>query len=170
MYRLNRNNVAVTNPATSIADQLVDGQRSTGVELGLSGKVSKAWSIHGGYARQDAKLLATTSATALNGAAIGMVPHSTASLWNRYDFTPALGVGLGLVHRTDMFTSTSNAVVLPAYTRADAALYYAVSAQLRLQLNVENLGDKKYYLYANGDNNITAGSPRAYRLSLHTRF
>lgn len=170
VYRLNRQNVAVTNPATGIADQLVDGQRSTGVEVGLSGQLAKGWSVHGGYAHQDAKLLATTSATALNGAAIGMVPRSTASLWNRYDFNPTLGVGLGLVHRADMFTSTSNAVLLPAYTRTDAALYYAVNAQLRLQLNVENLTDKKYYLYANGDNNITPGSPRAYRLSLHTQF
>lgn len=166
VYRLNRNNVAVVNPATGIADRLVDGQRTNGVEIGINGKITKAWSINGGYAHQDAKLLAT----ALNGAIVGMVPKNTLSLWNRYDFTQAVGAGLGLIRRDDMFASTSNTVVLPSYTRVDAALFYTINANYKLQVNVENLTDKKYYLYANGDNNITPGSPRAYRVSLHANF
>jgi catecholate siderophore receptor len=170
VYRLNRNNVAVVNPATGIADQLVDGQRSNGVEIGINGNVTKAWSINGGYAHQDAKLLATASATAVKGALIGNVPKNTASLWNRYDFTPAFGAGLGLIYRDDMFASTSNTVTLPGYTRVDAALFYAITPNYRVQVNVENVGDKKYYLYANGDNNITPASPRAYRFSLHATF
>lgn len=167
VYRLNRDNVAVVNPATGIVDQLADGQRTNGVELGINGRLSSAWSINGGYAHQDAKLLATTSATALNGAAVGMVPQNTFSMWNRYDFTQALGAGLGLIHRSDMFTSTSNAVVLPAYTRFDAAVFYEINPKLKLQINVENLANKTYFLSANGDNNITPGSPRVYRVSLH---
>jgi catecholate siderophore receptor len=170
LYRLNRNNVAVVDPATGIADQLVDGQRTNGVEIGIGGKLTKHWSINGGYAHQDAKLLATASATALNGATVGMVPKNTFALWNRYDFTRALGAGLGLIYRGAMFTSTSNAVTLPAYTRIDAALFYTIDANTRLQLNVENLADKQYYAYANGDNNITPGSPRALRVSLHAKF
>ena len=170
LYRLNRTNVAVVNPATGIADQLVDGQRTNGVEIGIGGNVTKSWSINGGYAHQDAKLLATAAATALNGATVGMVPKNTFALWNRYDFTPALGAGLGLIYRDDMFASTSNAVTLPAYARIDAALFYTINANYKVQLNVENLADKKYYAYANGDNNITPGSPRAVRVSLHARF
>ncbi|MRX06625.1 TonB-dependent siderophore receptor [Pseudoduganella sp. FT25W] len=170
VYRLNRNNVAVVNPATGIADRLVDGQRTNGVEIGINGKITKAWSINGGYAHQDAKLLETASTTALNGAIVGMVPKNTLSLWNRYDFTQAVGAGLGLIRRDDMFASTSNTVVLPSYTRVDAALFYTINANYKLQVNVENLTDKKYYLYANGDNNITPGSPRAYRVSLHANF
>jgi len=37
-------------------------------------------------------------------------------------------------------------------------------------LNAENLFDKKYYASAHNDNNITPGSPRALKLSLHARF
>lgn len=170
VYRLNRNNVAVVNPATGIADKLVDGQRTNGVEIGINGNITSAWSINGGYAHQDAKLLATASSTALNGALVGMVPKHTLSLWNRYDFTAAVSAGLGVIRRADMYASTSNSVVLPSYTRVDAALYYTINASYKVQLNVENLTDKKYYLYANGDNNITPGSPRAYRMSLHGNF
>lgn len=170
VYRLKRNNVAVVNPATGIADRLVDGQRTNGVEIGINGKINRNWSINGGYAHQDAKLLATASATAQAGALVGMVPKNTLSLWNRYDFSQQLGAGLGLIRRSDMFASTSNTVVLPSYTRIDAALFYAINAQYKLQLNVENLSDKKYYQFANGDNNITPGSPRAYRVSLRASF
>lgn len=167
VYRLDRKNVAVVNPATGIADQLVDGQRTKGVEIGVNGKLTPAWSVNGGYAHQDAKLSATASATALNGAIVGMVPKNTISLWNRYDFTDAVGAGLGLIRRDDMFASTSNAVTLPSYTRVDAALFYTINRNYTVQFNVENLTDKKYYASANGDNNITPGSPRAYHVSLH---
>ena len=170
LYRLNRNNVAVVNPTTGVADQLADGARTNGLELGVSGNVSKHWSVKGGYAYQDAKLLATASATALSGATVGMVPKHTFALWNRYDLTQDFGAGVGVIYRTDMFASTSNTVTLPGYTRIDAALFYTVSAQFKLQLNVENLGNKKYYAFANGDNNITPGSPRAIRVGLHATF
>jgi catecholate siderophore receptor len=170
VYRLNRTNVAVTNPATGIADQLVDGARTNGVEVGISGKITPSWSIQGGYAHQDASLLATASATALRGASVGMVPKNTVSIWNRYDFAPGFGAGVGVVYRDDMFTSTSNTVVLPGYTRVDAALFYTVSANAKVQVNVENVLDKKYYVNANGDNNITPGSPRAVKLGMHVKF
>jgi catecholate siderophore receptor len=170
LYRLDRSNVAVVNPATGIADQLVDGQRTNGLEIGIGGNICKQWSIKGGYAHQDAKLLASASAIALSGATVGMVPKNTFSLWNRYDFSKALGVGVGIIARDAMFTSTSNKVTLPGATRIDAALFYTVSANVKVQLNVENLLDKKYYAYANGDNNITTASPRAIRLGVHAAF
>ena len=60
--------------------------------------------------------------------------------------------------------------MLPSYTRVDAALFYTINAQYRVQVNVENLTDKKYYAYANGNTDVTPGSPRAYRFSLHANF
>jgi catecholate siderophore receptor len=69
-----------------------------------------------------------------------------------------------------VFASTSNAVVLPAFTRVDAALYYQLGHDYRLQLNVENVFDKRYWASANSDTNITPGSPRALRLTLGVKF
>jgi catecholate siderophore receptor len=170
VYRLTRKNVAVANPATGIADRLVDGARTYGAEVGLAGRITRAWNVNGGYAYQDARLTATASATAQNGAVVQNVPRNSFALWNRYDVTPSLGAGLGVIRRGDSFTSTANTVVMPAYTRIDAALFYAVAPNCQLQLNVENLADRKYYAYANGDNNITPGSPRAFRVTLRTAF
>ena len=58
IYRLDRTNVVVTDPADATRSILVDGQRSKGVELGLGGNVTPQWNVMGGYAYQDAKLTA----------------------------------------------------------------------------------------------------------------
>jgi len=79
-------------------------------------------------------------------------------------------VGLGLVHRGDVFTSADNLVVLPAFTRVDGGVFYDVSDRLLAQLNVENLFDARYYASAHSNTNITPGSPRAFRITLTTRF
>jgi catecholate siderophore receptor len=170
VYRLDRTNVIVADPADATHSILADGQRSKGVELGLSGNVTPQWSVMGGYAWQDATLTAAPSAAIPAGTTVPQVPTHSLSLWNRYDFTPTFGAGLGVAYRDSIFSSTSNKVTLPAFTRVDAALYYALSKQFKLQLNIENLFDKKYYASANSDTNITPGSPRALRVSLNAKF
>ena len=85
------------------------------------------------------------------------------SLWNRYDFTPWLGVWARYITRSDMYTSVSNEVVLPGYTRLDAALYARLDRRLRFQVNVENMVNTHYFLTASNDQNISPGSPAAVR-------
>jgi catecholate siderophore receptor len=171
VYQLDRKNVVVADPADPTRSILVpDGQRSKGVELSLSGSVTPQWSVMGGYAYQDAKLTAAPSRAIPAGTTVPQVPTHSLSLWNRYDFSPVLGAGLGVVYRDAIYASTTNAVTLPSFTRVDAALYYAISKQYKLQLNIENLFDKRYYASANSDSNITPGSPRALKVSLHAKF
>jgi catecholate siderophore receptor len=62
---------------------------------------------------------------------------------------------VGLIYRSDIFTATDNTVALPAYFRADAAAFWTLTRQVAMQVNVENLLGEDYYLYANGNNNIT---------------
>ncbi|WP_220456397.1 TonB-dependent receptor [Rugamonas brunnea] len=171
IYRLDRKNVVVADPSDPTKSVLADGQRSKGVELGLSGNVGKNWSVMGGYAYQDAKLTADVAATGpYAGAVLAQVPKHSASLWNRYDVSDALGAALGIIYRSSIYPSTANNVVLPGFTRFDGALYYTVNRKLQVQLNVENLFDKKYYAAANSNDNISPGSPRAIKLGLNAKF
>jgi catecholate siderophore receptor len=61
-------------------------------------------------------------------------------------------------------------VTLPGYVRADAALFISLTQKLRLQANVENIFDKKYFINADSNTNISPGSPRGLRVALVTRF
>lgn len=169
IYQLDRTNVVVPGPVTGTSI-LVDGQTTKGIELELSGQLTPAWSVMGGYAYQNAELTEDQSATVRSGAKLAMVPEHTFSLWNRYNVNAQIGAALGVVYRDSLYTSTTNTTMLPSFTRVDGALFYRFSKQYRLQLNVENLLDKKYYASAHNDNNITPGAPRTVKLSLHAGF
>jgi catecholate siderophore receptor len=169
VYRLDRTNTRSTDPNDPTRIVQTGSQRTNGWELGLNGKVLPAWQVAGGYAYQDAEVTSATTA-ARDGAQVGQVPHHTLSLWNNYQFHPRVSGALGIIHRSDMFAAIDNTVTLPGYTRADAALYFRLSESLRLQANVENLTDKRYYSNADSNTNISPGFPRTLRLGLTASF
>ena len=69
-----------------------------------------------------------------------------------------------------MYAAIDNSVTLPGYTRADAAVFYTINDKLALQTNLENLLNKKYFINADGNDNISPGSPRAVRIALTWKF
>ncbi len=170
VYQLDRSNVILPPINAGDASTLGDGARTQGIELGVSGNITKAWSMAGGYAYQDSKLTATTGATARDGSRTANVPYNTFSLWNRYDFTPSWGAGVGVFTRSSMYTTTSNAVKLEGYTRVDGAIFYTLTPKIRAQLNVENLLGEDYFVNAHTDNNILPGAPANVRVSLIAGF
>jgi len=76
-----------------------------------------------------------------------------------------------VIRRSDMFAATDSGVppaptILPGYTRVDAAAFFTLTDKIRLQVNIENVLDKKYYVNADNNNNISPGSPRAFHIGL----
>lgn len=169
VYRLDRKNTRSTDPNDPTRIVQTGSQRTNGFEVGLNGSITRDWRIAGGYAYQDAFITSATTA-AKAGAQIGQVPHHNFSLWNNYQIISRVAAGLGIVHRSDMFAAVDDTVTLPGYTRADAAVYFSLTERIRLQANVENLFDKKYYINADGNNNISPGSSRGVRVGLTARF
>ena len=168
-YKLDRTNTRATDPNDPTRIVQTGSQRTTGYEAGVNGQVTAAWRMAGGYAYQDATVTSATAAARL-GAQVGQVPHHTFSLWNHYQLQPRLAAAVGVVHRTDMFAAVDNTVTLPGHTRADAAVYVDVTRGLRLQANVENVFDERYFVNADSNTNISPGSPRAVRVALMAKF
>jgi catecholate siderophore receptor len=169
VYRLDRINSRSTDPNDPTRIVQTGSQRTLGFEFGINGRITSAWGIAGGYAYQDA-FISSANTAAPAGATVAQVPHHTFSLWNNYQFLKRLGGGLGIIHRSDMYAAIDNTVILPGYTRADAALYYSISERMRLQVNVENIAGTRYYANANSNSNISPGSPRVFRVCLSTGF
>ena len=169
IYRQDRTNTRATDPNDPARILQTGSQRTNGYEIGLNGRVTSKWSIAGGYAYQDA-FISSATVSAAKGAQVGLVPHHSFSLWNNYKVLPRLGLAMGIIHRSDMFAAFDNTVVLPGYTRADAAIFLSITERWRLQANLQNLFDTNYYLNADGNNNISPGAPRGARVSLIARF
>lgn len=115
---------------------------------------------------QKAEVTEATTACPSGDCEVPLVPRHTVSLWNRYDVTEELGLGLGMVARSRSFTTISNQVKLPGYTRVDGAVFYKITKQIEAQLNVENIFGADYFPTANADNNIAPGAPTTVRGSI----
>jgi catecholate siderophore receptor len=167
-YRLDRSNTRATDPISG-SIVLSGSSRTKGIELSLTGRITKRLDVSMGYALQEGEITATTTA-APAGRKLAQLPRHQASAWARYDISPSLGLGLGVLHQSSQYATISNGVRLPAFTRIDAALFYDVSEKIALQLNVENLTDTDYFPAAHTDNNISTGEPINVKLTARVKF
>jgi catecholate siderophore receptor len=179
IFRNDRKDVHVADPANPGTFVKSGRQRVDGVEIGIQGEVTRDWLIYGGYSYMNGRILepisSGTAATAASvvpaGNKVGLVPENTFSLWNRVNLRNGWGTGLGLIYQDESFTSFNNTVTLPSFVRVDGAIYYAFpDRKTTLQFNIENIFDKNYYPTVDGDNNISPGAPRNARLTLSFLF
>lgn len=98
------------------------------------------------------------------------LPDTTFNVWGNYQVTDKFGLGLGVTHQSESFSDSNNTTTLPGYTRVDAAAYYDVSDDLRLQVNVENLTDELYFPNSHTDDQISVGAPLSARFTVSGRF
>lgn len=168
IYQLDRTNTRATGPTPGTI-VLTGEQRSKGVELGVTGNITKRWQTSLGYAYTDAEITSTTSSAPV-GRRVGQVPRHQFSLWNRYQLLDRLGVGIGVYHQADQFATISNAVTLPAYTRLDLALFAKLTDRIDAQVNIENVTNATYFPVAHNDVNISTGAPINARFTLRARF
>lgn len=164
VFRLDRKDTAFTDPVQNVVLQTGE-TRVQGFEASLAGSPTDQLHVNVGYTYLDGEIRSATNSGGI-GTELQQLPEHQIGAWGRYDFTDNLGVGLGLVHQSSQFASFSNDVVLPSYTRVDAAVFYTLNDRVSLQLNVENLLDEDYYPSAHGDNNIQPGKPLTAKLGV----
>ncbi|MEQ7873548.1 TonB-dependent receptor [Sphingomonas sp. ASV193] len=162
-YLLDRTNTRATDPATNLT-VLTGAQRSKGIEASADGRFGRL-TLNASAALQSAKISRMTAA-APAGRWVAGVPAFTGSLWGRYQLNDRFGLGAGLYHQSKGYASISNAVVVPAFTRIDAAAFVKLTDRIEAQVNVENVANKYYIGLANSDNNLTPGAPRSVKATL----
>jgi catecholate siderophore receptor len=176
IFKLERENVQATDPSNPALQILLDGQETTGLEIGLSGKVTDQWQVMGGFTLQDGEITKQQGSGAgaiLAGSELALTPTRTFSLWNKYQINDTWAVALGAVSRSEMYALSPTATastILPGYTRYDAAIFAKINPQWDAQVNIENLTNKDYALYAHNNNNITPGAPLNLRATLNYHF
>lgn len=167
VFQLRRTNATTPDPANPTVSINVGATQTTGVELGVVGRINEGWTISGGYAWQDAHLDGNETVE------LSQAPEHSLALWSRHQLTERLGFGVGVTHQSDQWAAirtTAATTRLPGFTRVDGALFYTLTPQVDVQLNVENLLDADYWADAHNNNNLSPGAPRNARVSLTYRF
>ena len=134
-----------------------------GFELELKGRVNDNLNVAFSYSNIDGE---TSS-----GGKPKEIPESTYSIWTTYDVNPKFGWALGVVHQGESAVKDNNpTLLLPDYTRVDAAVYYELSNDTKLQLNLENLSDEVYFPHSHSTHQVAVGESRNIRFSLRKDF
>ena len=134
-----------------------------GFELELKGQVNENLNVAFSYSNVDGETA--------KGGQPREIPESTYSIWTTYDVNPNFGWALGVMHQGVSAVKDDNSnLLLPAYTRVDAAVYYSIADDLKLQLNIENLSDEVYFPHSHSTHQVAVGEARSTRLSLSKTF
>ncbi|WP_428995284.1 TonB-dependent siderophore receptor [Lysobacter enzymogenes] len=175
VFRLNQDNYPVLSggrtPTGGDAYRALQGVRTEGYELELSGQLRPGWQIQGGYAHKVARQNGNKVST--------LEPEDQFSVHTTYRFEGALsGWTLGAGARWQ--SSSFGPVGAPGgasvqhrtepYWLLDAMVGYRFDERLSATLNVDNLLDKRYYTIFDAYSTYTWGEPRSVRAALTWRF
>jgi catecholate siderophore receptor len=152
LYELTANEAVYVSDTEHTRDEI----EYKGFELQAVGNVTDKWFITAG------------ASFASNADTLTEVPSRTFSIWNLYKFDNKLSLGLGIVDKGE--TIGKGSTNLPAYTRIDAAAYYKIDDNMRLQLNVENVTDELYYPHSYGTHQVSVGAPMHATIKIVGRF
>ncbi|HEY0599940.1 TonB-dependent siderophore receptor [Brevundimonas sp.] len=148
-----------------------------GIELGLSGNITRAWQVFGGYTWMESELVAGAYTNVNVGDPLANTPEHSFSLFSTYRVTPKLSLGGGVYHVSDSFGGNqggagggANRIYAPAWTRVDLFASYDLTDSASLQLNVQNAGDEDYIMRTNGVHHADVAPGRQAILTLNLRY
>jgi catecholate siderophore receptor len=170
IYELNRTNVPIADPSGNGLFFPSGAHKIRGFETALTGYITPDWQSTFGYAYTDARITSDTSTTIVAGNRVQLVPYNQFSWWNKYQIDARWAASLGVIYFSDSFASSDDTVRLPGFVRVDAGLYAKIDQTWSAQLNVENIFDKGYWATADGNNNISPGQGRTFRLTARATF
>lgn len=174
-FMLKRENAAI-QVSPGVFEQAGEAE-VRGVELGVSGNITREWQVFGGYTWMDSELVAGAYNNVNVGDPLANTPEHSFSLFTTYRVIPDLSIGGGVYHVSDSFGGNqggagggANRIYAPAYTRVDLFASYDISETASLQLNVQNAGDEAYILRTNGVHHADVAPGRQAILTLNLRY
>jgi catecholate siderophore receptor len=171
LFRSEKTNARVASGGRGSPQINVGEQRVDGLELGFSGQLTERWNVYGGYTYLDSELVKTAPADAASqGNEFPNTPKNSFTLWTTYAIGSQWSVGGGAYYQGKVYGNTANTKWVPAYTRFDAMVSYAVNRHLSLQLNVQNLTNRYYFDKAYAAHYASVAAGRAGLLTANFSF
>lgn len=184
IYKTINQNELINVSSTSVAEYEQVGEREVkGIEFGVAGQITDAWSVTAGVAKSESEI--TEGTTSTTGSALAYTPEWTATLWSSYNFTKELTAGAGARYVGEMYAGYASAAnqngttppsngrltEVESYVVYDAMASYKINKNLSTQLNIYNLTDEEYVSNVNKNGNrYTPGSSRSGLISLAYKF
>ena len=177
VYRIEQDNLAVADgliPGTPIqAYRGMKGTVAKGYELEIVGKITPQWDVSAGWSDYSAK-------DADGAHVLAHQPRRVFNFSTRYDFTGTLdGLSIGgavkwesrpPVTAVNPGSNVEERIGQPAYAIANIMARYDLTEALSLQVNVDNLFDKRFFSGNVWFPGFVYGEPRNARATLKYAF
>lgn len=181
LFRIDKDNPTVVDEFTGDVVPLGDTQkwRVQGIEFGLTGQLTDAWSMQLAYAYLDSEVLfnsaigtdpnspSTVLVNQYKGNEVPFVPHNNFSVWTTYELSKAMNLGRGitligggLTYGDEYFTHARNGSIVPSSIALDALISYEIDGW-GFAVNGYNLTDELNYDAAQFNN--SPGTSRGMR-------
>ncbi|MFM9852165.1 MAG: TonB-dependent receptor [Sphingomonadaceae bacterium] len=147
VFRIEKNNARVPDPATPGFNSLGGKQRVDGAEIEFNGEILPGWSVRFGYAFLDSQTLVSSPAGPIVGAPLIITARHMGSVSTSYDLFPKFNIGVNFVATSQRLGQNSNAsfLIAPGYQLVDLSAKYQVSDKVTAQILVNNVGNRLYY-------------------------
>jgi outer membrane receptor for ferric coprogen and ferric-rhodotorulic acid len=180
LFRIEQDNVGqidgpevILNGQTFQPYRAAEGVVSKGFELEATGRPLPGWNLNASYSQFKAE-------DADGVAANTTQPRKLLKIFTTYDLPgmlEGLTIGGGVNFRSKAYSEGTNPYTAAAfrfqqdgYTLVSLMARYAVTENLQLQGNVENLFDKKYYSQMGSFSQYRYGAPRNFTISANYKF
>lgn len=181
IFRTEKDNTRATDSSGNT--QNIGETRVDGIELGANGNITDKWAVSAGYTYLDSEIVdagfVNTAASGQppvyisspnNGNQVQNVAKNSATLWTTYQVMPQLTLGAGAIAMDKVYGDAANTKWVPGYVRYDAMARYNVNKNVDLQLNVNNLSDKRYFTKAYASHYATEAEGRSAVLSVNFKY
>lgn len=171
IFRLEKTNARVPDPANPGFNMLEGGQRVDGFDLGVIGRLTQDWQLTVGYTYLDSSVTKTAAGAAPVGAGLANTPKNSLSFFTEYRFGGGpfeIGAGGQYVSKR-LAQNTAPIKTAPDYFTFDLMAKYDLSEKMSVQLNVNNVFDTYYYEGLHPFH-IVPGAGRTALLTLNFRY
>ncbi len=175
IFRTEKQNTRISVDANTTAN--AGESKVDGFEIGLTGHLTDKWEMAVGYSYLDSEVeKAAYNAVAQEGKPLPFVAKNSANLWTTYKVSPKFTLGAGAQYRdqvyanTNPITATTSTKILPAFTIYNAMAQYQVNENVNLQLNVNNISNKRYFTSAHAAHYANEGEGRNAVLAVNFKY
>jgi catecholate siderophore receptor len=151
LFHTEKTNAKTTDAATG-ATVLAGNQQVSGIELGISGQLTRRWGLFAGLSLMDGRVEESLVSAEVDRR-LSYVPEQSFNVWSTYalPFRTTLGAGAqftgGYYFNNTNALSTENAAAIQRLTRYwlfNAMVSHRLSEHFDVQVNVTNLSNERY--------------------------
>ncbi len=147
IFRIEKDQVRVPDPAFPGFNTLGGKQRVDGAEIEFNGEILPGWSVRGSYAFLDSQTLESSPAGPIIGQPLILTARHMGTFATSYDVTERFNIGANLIATGKRLgqNTPGSFLIAPAFTIVDLSAKYQIAEGVIARVVVNNLFDAIYY-------------------------